>query len=282
MQREVFVGVFWRAMSVDHCGNAQALFTFSLLFLIPLTPCSLTHFSINHTSSHLHDCFNHSLPVRKTFSRYKHWFQPHDYWRYPHDTLVIAQFRDPYLWLEAMRSIPHHMPAHAGLEWPEFLSKPWTTPRIGLDLELKGDEMCQHHFQYKDIISCIHRPEPERPVDNRHSLDKPLYEMRNDGSGIPYDNITELRSDKIRNILEIRDFPGVADLWILQYEYMLAHGTQQLLDHIEEWTGVKAKCSAFPPQNRPQRGLTTEEIRYINDHLNWTMEAAIGFEPRFA
>lgn len=193
---------------------------------------------------------------------------------------MVAQFRDPYLWLEAMRAVPHHMPSHAGLDWKPFLEKTWTTPRIGLDLKLKGNEMCQHHYKYRDVISCIHKPEPDVPSDNRHSLDKPFYEMRNDGSGEPYDNIMELRSDKIRDILEIKKFPGVADLWMVQYEYMLAEGTQSLLDHITEWTGIKPQCKAFPPQNRPQRELTKEFVNYVTAHLNWTVEAEIGFVPR--
>lgn len=229
--------------------------------------------------SHLVDCFNHSIPVEKKFSRYKHWFQPHDYFRYPHDTLVIAEFRNPYDWLLAMHNVPHHSPAHAGLEMKDFLSKPWTTKRVGLDMQLKGNEMCQHHFRYKDVISCVHKPEPNVPVDNRHSLDKPFYEMRNDGSGEPYANIMEMRSDKIRNIMEIKDFPGVADLWMVQYEYMLAHGTQEILDRITEWTGVEAKCDAYPPQFRRQRNVTEDFVRYVTAHLNWTVEEYVGYEP---
>lgn len=179
----------------------------------------------------------------------------------------------------AMHAVPHHSPAHAGLEMEEFLSKKWTTERIGLDLQLKGNEMCQHHFRYKDIVSCVHKPEPNVPVDNRHSLDKPFYEMRNDGSGEPYANIMEMRSDKIRNIMEIKDFPGVADLWMVQYEYMLAHGTQELLDRITEWTGIKPMCDAFPPQFRRQRNMTDDFVQYVTSHLNWTVEELIGYEP---
>ena len=217
--------------------------------------------------------------MEKKFSRYKHWFQPRDYWRYPHDTLVIAEFRNPYEWLMAMHEVPHHAPAHAAVDLKTFLTKPWTTKRIGLDLKLKGDELCQHHFQYKDLVSCVHKPEPHVPVDNRHSLDKPFYEMRNDGSGKPYDNIMEMRSDKIRNTLEIRDFPGVADLWLVQYEYLLSHGTQGLLQRITEWTGIEPKCNPFPPQIRPRRNLTQFFVQHVTEHLNWTTEAYIGYEP---
>jgi len=229
--------------------------------------------------SHLVDCFNYSVPVEKKFSRYKHWFQPKDYFRYPHDTLVIAEFRNPYDWLLAMQDTPHHMPSHANLEWKEFLTKAWTTPRVGLDLKMKGNEMCQHHFEYKDIISCVHKPEPDTPTDNRYSLDKPFYEMRLDGSGKPYDNIMDMRADKIRNIMEIKDFPGVADLWMVQYEYMLWHGTKELLDRITEWTGITPQCKPFPPQRRRQRNMTDEFMQYVTAHMNWTTEEWIGYEP---
>lgn len=178
-----------------------------------------------------------------------------------------------------MHAVPHHSPAHAGLEWEEFLSKPWTTKRSGLDLTLKGDELCQHYFEYKDLISCVHKPEPWVPVDNRTSLDKPIYEMRNDGSGTPYDNIMEMRSDKIRNMFDIKDYEGVADVWMIQYEYMVKTGTSKLLDRVAEWTGVKPQCKPYPPQDRRQREMPEDFVQYVTDHLNWTAEAFIGYEP---
>lgn len=178
-----------------------------------------------------------------------------------------------------MHHVPHHSPSHSGVDWKTFVTKTWTTPRVGLDLELKGDETCQHHFKYKDLISCIHRPEPWKPVDNRTSLDKPFYEMKRDGSGEPYDNIMEMRSDKIRDTLEIKNFEGVADLWMIQYEYMLRTGTKQLLDRITEWTGIQPKCKAYPPQERRQREMPEDFIQFVTDHLNWTTEAFIGYEP---
>ena len=93
------------------------------------------------------------------------------------------------------------------------------------------------------------------------------------------DEKIELRSDKIRNILEIKEFPGVADLWMVQYEFLLSQGTQELLDRITEWTGVEPRCKAFPPQFRRQRNITKEFVYYVTDHLNWTVEAEIGYEP---
>lgn len=243
------------------------------------------------------ECFNHTLTVKKSLTRYKHWFQYDNSSKYPHDTLVLAQFRNPYDWLKAMEHVPHHAPAHlrtalkastddnhAGNDWKVFLTKPWTTERVGADLLLHGNETCQEDFHYRDVVSCTLEPLPHEayPHKIRYSEHQPFYEMRNDGSGIPYDNIMEMRSDKIRNFLSVSNYEGVADAWVLQYEYLVTKGTQHLIDRIEEWTGVKAQCDAKPPQNRkkkPSRILSREQAAFIRQNLNWTVEKMIGFEP---
>ena len=205
--------------------------------------------------SHISECFNHTIPVLKTLTRYKHWFQYPDDSKYPHDTLVLAQFRNPYEWLKAMEHVPHHSPAHlrtngastdekaANNDWKIFLTKPWTTNRTGADLLLHGNETCQEDFKYRDIVSCVLEPIPHEAYNYtiRYSEHQPFYEMRNDGSGLPYDSIMEMRTDKIRNFLTVANYKGVADLWVLQYEYLVLKGTQHLLDRIEEWTGITAQ-----------------------------------------
>jgi hypothetical protein len=52
--------------------------------------------------SHVSECFGHALKVERTLTRYKHWFQYDNPDKYLHDTLVIAQFRNPYDWFKAM------------------------------------------------------------------------------------------------------------------------------------------------------------------------------------
>lgn len=193
---------------------------------------------------------------------------------------------------------PHHAPAHirtqanatyqmkgAGNDWRIFLTKPWTTERIGKDLLLTGNETCQEHFMYRDIVSCIREPVPKSHYKHKlkYSEQTPFYEMRNDGSGEPYDNILEMRSDKIRNFLSVRDYDGVADVWVLRYEDLLRKGTHQLLDQIEEKTGVKPNCKAHPPQtervNKRLRQISPGFAAHVRKHLNWTVEGWIGYEP---
>lgn len=200
-------------------------------------------------------------------------------------------------WLKAMEEIPHHSPAHfrthpnstyetegSGNDWRIFLTKPWTTERIGDDLKLTGNETCQEDFKYRDIVSCITRPLPKSHYKHKikYGEDVPFYEMRNDGSGEPYDNILEMRTDKIRNHLSVRNYEGVAELLVSRYEDLVNKGTQKLLDRIEEITGIKPICQAYPPQlkrvNKRLLQVSPGFVAHVREHLNWTVEGWIGYE----
>ena len=238
-------------------------------------------------NSHLSECFNHSLVVKKTFTRYKHWFQEPVFNRYPHDTLVIAQFRNPYDWFRAMQKKPHHMTEHVQYRddkyFKEFMTIPWTTKRFGNDRWPNQTEPCQQHFEWKDIVSCQLHPMPTEEFERLHgkhtfSNHQPFYEMKNDGSGEPYANIMEMRTDKILNFLTVKDYEGVADEWIIQYEYLTTKGTKSFIDQITEVTGVEAKCKPYPAQNRKKRQIDAKMADFIRSNLNWTVEKMIGYE----
>ena len=194
-----------------------------------------------------------------------------------------------------MERVPHHSPNHLRLaanasvdsrmsdnDWRIFLTKPWTMPRVGKDLKMRGDEMCQDNFRYKDIVSCALEPLPASHYKHkvRYSEHQPFYEMKNDGSGEPYANLLELRTDKIRNFLSLGERTGIADVWVLQYEYLLAHGTSDLIARLEEWTGETAQCAPKPPQQRRQkktRVISPDFAAHVREHLNWTVEGWIGY-----
>lgn len=198
------------------------------------------------------------------------------------ETLVIAQFRNPYDWLEAMRDRPHHAPDHLDVEWQEFLTKPWTTERIGKDLNVTSNTtLCQQDFQYNQINSCIKAPLPREAYPNiRMSRHQPFYELKQDGSGEPFESIIELRAAKIINFLETKNYPRVADTWPVHYEYLLAKGTKKMLDKITEVTGVSYKCDPFPVQERRKRPLPKDFIDYVSAHVDWSTEELIGYHRR--
>lgn len=240
-------------------------------------------FTLN-SGSHLSKCFDHSLDVSIKLTRYKHWFQYPDYTRYPHDTLVLAQFRNPYDWFKAMQHVPHHSPNHMQYRndryWKEFLTKEWTMPRIGTDRWNNSTEPCQEHFEWKNLVSCPVEPLPKSRYQKlAYSNHQPMYEMRNDNSGKPYKNIMEMRADKIRNFLSVKDYQGIADLWIVQYEFLLTKGTQGLIDQVAAFTGLVPNCTASPPQQRRNRPISQQMADYIKNHLNWTAESLIGYGP---
>uniref|UniRef100_A0A7S1CYM5 Uncharacterized protein n=1 Tax=Cyclophora tenuis TaxID=216820 RepID=A0A7S1CYM5_CYCTE len=175
---------------------------------------------------------------------------------------------------------PHHSPAHVRLkDWEEFIQKPWTTERTGLDLKLKDDAWCQEDFRYKDIVSCVMEPVPKSQFKNglEFSEHQPFYEMRPDGSGKPFANIMELRAAKIRNFLEVRNYVGIADVWTVQYEFLLSKGTGHLLEKLEQWTGVKPTCQPIPPQKRKKRKMSRTFARYLNKNLDWSAEGLVGY-----
>lgn len=180
-----------------------------------------------------------------------------------------------------MRNVPHHSPAHISLKWEEFIEKEWNMPRIGTDLNMtdKDTVVCQEEFAYNEINSCNLEPLPKETYAPkiRYSEHQPFYELRQDGSGMPFANIMEMRAAKIRNFLEVRDYVGIADVWSIQYEYLLTKGTDHLLTKIEEWTGVKRQCTAKPPQNRRKRPLSRTFAKYVNKNLDWSAEGLIGY-----
>lgn len=234
-----------------------------------------------------------SLKLSKRLTRYKHWFQHENVEERKGNTLVIALFRDPYYWVEAMRGKPHHAPEHFYLNWRQFVTKPWTMKRVGHDLDIKGagkeDDKkarkipgleCQENFQYHQVVCCHKYPYKEKKKFH-FSEHHPLYELKNDGSGEPYESIVDLRRDKILNFLDIANFEIVKELKVLKYEDLLDRGTEFVIRGIENSTGVKARCKPTPPQqNRVKRTLDEEYTKWITEHVDWKVEALIGYSKR--
>lgn len=212
---------------------------------------------------HLSVCFNHTIPVHRALSRYKHWFQFDDPKIKKH-TLSIAMFRDPMAWTWATKAVPHHAPAHIGLKWKEFVTKEWTTERLPKDQAFFEQQrtignstgrICQEKFHYHELNSCITRPWPKGHwgPHNKHRFcqHQPFYEMKvNDPKGTPYKNILEMRADKIRNFMESATYSNVEGFWHYRYEELLKTGTQELIENIERATGLKRhpkECKIYEP-----------------------------------
>lgn len=238
-------------------------------------------------TSEIQKCFPR---IRSTprLVRWKHWFQEDD-GKIHNPVLVIAQFRNVYEWTEAMRNVPHHAPEHSYLDWKEFVTKTWgmKRPKRDLALENKEGRICYEKFRYDQLISCVEGSRDDDEVKDAvakgnkkilaFSGHKPIYELRQDGSGEPFANILEMRAAKIRNFLETKEYNWVVDSIPVQYEQLLSEGTDFLLKVIEEKTGLKRECEAIPPQTRKKRKLKKELIEYLTKNVDWDAEKLVGY-----
>jgi hypothetical protein len=187
-----------------------------------------------------------------------------------------------------MRKRPHHASSHirGEKEWQEFLEIPWTTDRTDLDMTLANEtgRICQQNFTFNEVNSCLERPYLEGSYDknsSRWSNHTPFYEMRQDGSGEPFNNILEMRSAKILNFLQLASYQNTYAAWHYHYEYFLQYGTEKVISRIENVTGVQRNCTAFPPQlerPRPRRLWDKNYIEYMKEHVDWEIEKLIGYE----
>jgi hypothetical protein len=250
------------------------------------------HSGTKWINKHLFDCFSPEVSVRSGLTRWKHWFQENG--EYSHfqsgdpsgerKTVVVAQFRGPYHWVEAMRVNPYHSPNHFDLTWQDFVTRSWTMPRWGKDLAggylaggLKATEsLCQSRFLPTEVVPCLETEPYVLPRTGREVYS--LYELRNDGSGQPYDSILELRADKIKNFLSIAVFDGIQDFFPVQYEQMVANGTATLIRNLEQALGVKAQYPPMDPQSVPSRPLSPEYVEWMKAHVDWETEALIGYD----
>jgi len=233
------------------------------------------HSGTRWISSLLQNCFHDNLVVPR-LTRWKHLFQD-DFVENKHPTLVVALFRNPYDWLEAMRKVPHNAPNHLYLDWKEFLTKEWTMdhPKEEADMDLHG-KVCVENFSYEEVISCL----------GGHSgiMDgkRPMYELKRDKSGTPYRSILELRAAKINNFLEVKSWSWVKNLIPVQYEKLVNYGTKELISQIEKDLGIKGTCltSDSEKDSNVKRNFTKEFAQYVDEKIDWDTETKIGYSKR--
>jgi hypothetical protein len=92
----------------------------------------------------------------------------------------------------------------------------------------------------------------------------------------------EMRTAKIQNFLSVENYDGIAELWVVQYEYLLAKGTQDLLDRIQKITGIKPNCKVNEPQVRARKStriVEPEFAKFVRENMNWEVEGLVGYKP---
>jgi len=162
----------------------------------------------------LQRCYEEKFSILNHLTRHKHDFQ-YDDGKQHNRTLVVAEFRDPYQYVLAMKEKPRRALAHRQMDWYTFVTTPWTTERTPSDMKYANSKGCvgRANFKFNEIVPCEKFPssdeylteKPLRFQEDRQQRRKPIiqdipvYELRRDGSGLPYRSIVDMRTDKIRN-----------------------------------------------------------------------------------
>jgi len=243
----------------------------------------------------------HIGKIHRDFLRSKHFFQPVVRGAHTH-SFVIAIFRDPVEWVAAMREQPYHSPNHiAGfsdtefspLPWEFFVSKPWSMERSDFDKELLSDQnkfnqffksgnKCHHRFMFSEVTPCLNS---SIAIPNDHLRGYyPVYELRRDGSGKPFENIVSLRSDKIVNfLLQVPMLLDLGGYMAVRYEDLLANGTRPFLEHVSRMIGLEGHLPDHCQPTEPQpdrigrRHIPIKMRQWVDQHVDGKIERLLGY-----
>lgn len=225
--------------------------------------------------------------VEPIFTRSKHWFQYDDPTVRNGSAVVVAMFRDPYDWVEAMRERPHHAHEHIGVrEWRDFVTKPWVGPRGPKDREkmkwAKENAVhiekweCLAGYKFDEVIPCSEEDSVKYIGHSGY-----MYELRNDESHRAFGSVVELRTAKILNFLQLPTFHGVKAFFPERYEALHSHGTADFLRQLENVTGVKADCKPFVGKGLVEhKDIEPEFTAWMNRYHDWDVEGLIGYAQR--
>lgn len=252
------------------------------------------HSGTKWMSSHLEECFGKHIgfKVQPRFNRWKHWFQEDlDFKDLGKKAIVVAQFRNPYEWIKAMIKFPYHSPEHLELPWMEFVNRPWYMNPYGRDVTMKNlsdynketmdarEAPCQANYFPNEVVPCLDFRDDivvSKGLSHPYSIHA-LYELRRDGSGKPYNNVLEMRADKIRNFVNMTNYEHVYHFEAVKYEGLATHGTEQLVRRLEKIIGVKADCTPSEGKFFP-RPIEADLAEYLNRHMDWEAEGLIGYK----
>jgi len=223
-----------------------------------------------------------------------------------------------------MHEKPYHSPSHVQefgsddggivpLPWKEFVTKWWLTKRSEQDLELirtgrhvTYTNSCAgiERFGFQEVVPCLF--DSSKPAsagdagaggsdggvyipESRMRGFWPIYELRRDGSGKPFENILELRTEKIVNfLLEIPLLYGgnnnLGGYVAVRYEDLVQNGTGYLLERISSMIGLDklpdgcvASSDGHPEKYLSNRYIPSGFREWILEHVDRDVEKLLGY-----
>lgn len=260
--------------------------------------------------SNLQSCFKSlGIPANRDFTRSKHWFQkqphfvrPSDRGNYYHNdtsrAIIVTVHRDPVDWVAAMIQSPYHMLNHhdgfdaegnpVPLDWKRFIGRPWTlNEQTALDKEALekhaiSGSICSYDFYFSEVTPCL-TDESIVPKGIKYHVHNPVYELKHDGSGEPYQTILELRADKIRHYVDEIYSWKIGGYLAVRYEDLLTDGMGHVFAQLAEILGlpvdVLLKCNIPGPQrDRLHQRKVPQGLRHwVRQNSNIEAETLLGY-----
>ena len=264
-------------------------------------------------------CFppdRYNMKIHRDYLRPKHFFQPIDMAtrsRSMENHYVVSIFRSPVEWVAAMIEKPYHSPSHVRfdessqpmpLAWQDFVNRPWTLQHYNqtdhdwqdhILPQKRETRNCRYGFGFQEIIPC-------RWIGANSTIPKhfwrayePIYELRTDRTairapagggelrdGVPFDNIMQLRSEKIKNfLLEVPLIHRVGGYHAVRYEDLLANGTRAMLEQVATilgLPGIPDSCNPqLPAPDRRRRKIPDGLRQWVEDNLILETERLLGY-----
>lgn len=274
-QTNTFVNRYAAAAADKNTSDGKQILTINLI--------GERHCGTKWITKHLDECFGGQVTVLNRYTRFKHWFQYEEDIYPENSAIVVAMFRNPYQWVNAMQKKPYHALDHHNLSWKRFVTTPWAIERGENDKGLiesgaTKNATCVHRFNFKEVVPCTRQDRNDWRNGTHNYTNKALmYELSHDGSGTPYGSIVDLRRDKIKNFLNLRNYDAVATIFPVQYEYAVSRGTAGLLQAIEDVTGLYAQCKPELAREFAPKQLDAKYIKWMNDNVDWEVEKMIGY-----
>eukprot|EP00542_Grammatophora_oceanica_P001347 CAMPEP_0194069678 /NCGR_PEP_ID=MMETSP0009_2-20130614/87774_1 /TAXON_ID=210454 /ORGANISM="Grammatophora oceanica, Strain CCMP 410" /LENGTH=266 /DNA_ID=CAMNT_0038722889 /DNA_START=42 /DNA_END=843 /DNA_ORIENTATION=- len=137
---------------------------------------------------------------------------------------------------------------------------------------------CIEGFTWNEVNPC----HADNYLNKKDDLDFPMYELNHrQKDGTPYFRITDLRADKIKNFMVVKDYQRVKYFRPFQYEAMVAGGeaTNQLIRELEEATGLKAACAPLheSPIEQKETKFDKEFVEWMKQNVDWEAEGLVGY-----
>ncbi|MCI2398708.1 hypothetical protein [Aliiroseovarius subalbicans] len=179
------------------------------------------------------------------------------------DTLIVACFRNVHDWLRSMHAKPWHCPPEMqALAFSDFIRAEWAT--------------------------VIDRPRYFPGADRLNMVGQPLQQDRDPATGLPFDNILQLRRAKAASLLTFRNRGCnlvLARLDAVQPDpaAFLAQLTRSFdlpavdpVKPVVKRLGAKFKYAVDAHPETPNT-LSNEDLAFIQSQLDPDLEATLGY-----